>query len=215
MNKIIIMKILALLAVLPLLVIASGCVQEPADACLKFCQGENHIEQCTGHWTATGSFPDCLCEWTCEATSTCQDYCQTQAHAQCVGSWNITGDYPNCVCGWDCQTEPEKVELTVKPGDKMCAFHSFDMQVGDHVTVYINGKEHLLNVTKISSGGLTTFVVDNFYTRMLTTLYQFDSLNGVGLYMKSVAYKKEGGSHVTILVGENRVNSPTDCYGAE
>jgi hypothetical protein len=119
------------------------------------------------------------------------------------------------VCGWDCQTTPEKIELTVKPGDKICSFHSFEMSVRDQAVVYINGKMHTINVTKISSGGLTTFVVDNFFTKMLTPLYQFDSLNGVGLYMKDVTYKKEGGSRTTVLVGENRVNAPNDCYGAE
>jgi hypothetical protein len=204
------MKKLPIFLLPVLAILVAGCVQQPTQTCQEYCQDRSHI-QCAGQWEISGVYPDCNCTWTCEQpTQTCQEYCQSQPHAQCVGSWNITGAYPSCSCGWNC--EVQEVELSISPGDEACTYHEFEMKPGEEVNVSINGKAHTVSVTEIDEGDMTKVVVDGFFTKMFTPLYMFESLNNVGLYIKN-AYYSAGGSRVTVIVGENRVNSPSDCYG--
>ena len=211
------MKSLIFLALLAFVVLVSGCVEEPGPTitCGDYCVDQEHVE-CIGSWEISGTYPNCNCDWICAQVPepTCQEYCQDQAHIMCVGAWNISGDYPSCVCGWICDVvEPEKIEITARPGDDLCDYYETTMKVGDEITVNINDKEHTVKVTKITSQDMVTILVDGFFTNTFAQLNRFISLNSVGIYLKEAIYAAEDSAN--IWIGENKVNSPNDCFGIE
>ena len=212
------MKELFFIPVIGLVVLLSGCTQdqEPTMTCGDYCVDQEHVE-CIGEWNISGDYPDCNCSWICDTVPepTCQEYCQDQPHIMCVGEWNISGDYPNCVCGWVCDVVvPEKIELIAYNSDGLCAYHEFDMDVGDEEEFYVNDRKHTVKVTKVSSGDLTTVFIDNFF-KQFTPSYKFDTLSSVGVYVKEVSYVQGGTSSAIVWVGEHKVNSPDDCFGIE
>lgn len=202
-------------AALIAVVLVSGCVDTgTTTTCAQYCQDQPHI-QCTGSWDISGTYPDCTCSWICEnpEPTTCEEYCEGQTHIQCVGEWNISGAYPDCTCAWECEvTEPGRIDVSQKPDD-VCDYQEVTLGAGKSVDVYVDGQKHVLNVTKINAEKLATIVVDKTFIKTFGLLEPFETLGGVGINVRDIVYSGE--SHVTMRIGENRVNSPIDCYGLQ
>ena len=205
------MKGIVFISVLAMVVLISGCVEDTQNlTCQDYCEKQPHII-CVGHWDISGTYPDCSCKWVCDVpqTPTCEEYCEDQPHALCVGEWDIFGSYPDCNCTWICDVN----EITAKPGDGLCDYHETTMKPGDELEVYVNEKKHTVKVTKISSQDMVTVVVDGFFTHTFAQLDRFINLNNVGLYLKDVTYSDVNSA--LLWIGENKVNSPNDCFGLE